>query len=244
MLPGPLSAGRFFLFLLTALWLSATAPALAAEPQPGQELARLAQELRADPSPRNYQRLERFAERYAEGELSAQAYFALGLADFEAKRWSRARERFAAAARSSHTLSDYATLYLARAQIELGALEEARKTLDSVSFGASLLAEPALALESELLAKLGRPAEGVALLERAPGLRERAPLLLALGQAQRPAGRASHDARRVPHQFPPVAIGMGLLRAHRLCPAQGRTLVGPTLEPARSANRGGRRPTG
>ncbi len=205
MLPGPLSARRFFLFLLTALWLSAAPPAFAADPQPGEELSRLAQELRKDASPRNYQRLERFAERYAEGELSGQAHFALGLADFEAKRWGRARDHFAVAARSSHTLSDYATLYLARTQIEQGALEDARQTLDSVSFGSSLLAEPALALESELLAKLGRPAEGVELLERAPGLRERPALLFALGQAQRAAGNtpaAIETLQQVYYQFP------------------------------------------
>ncbi len=205
MLPGPLSARRFFLLLPIALWLSAVPHAFAADPQPGEELARLATELRSDSSPHNYQRLARFAERYAEGELSAQAHFALGMADYEAKRWSSAHAHFAAAARSSRVLSDYATLYLARTQIEQGALEGARKTLDSVSFGSSLLAEPALALESELLAKLGRPAEGVALLERAPGLRERPPLLLALGQAQRAAGNtmaAIETLQLVYYQFP------------------------------------------
>ncbi len=203
MSPGPRTARLILLFLLLALGLSAALPSFAAD-QPGEELARLATELRSDPSPRNYQRLARFAERYAEGELSAQARFALGLADYEAKRWSPAHSHFAAA-RSSRVLSDYATLYLARTQSEQGALEDARKTLDSVSFGSSLLAEPALALEAELLAKLGRPAEGVALLERAPGLRERPPLLFALGQAQRAAGNtpvAIETLQLVYYQFP------------------------------------------
>ncbi|MGH9778456.1 MAG: hypothetical protein ACRD5I_08595, partial [Candidatus Acidiferrales bacterium] len=72
-------------------------PALAAEEQPGDELARLAAELRANPTPRNYHRLARFAERFAESELSAQANLALGLADFEQRRWGDARARFVSA---------------------------------------------------------------------------------------------------------------------------------------------------
>ncbi len=161
-------------------------PLGAAEAQPGEELTRLAAELRTDPTPRSYQRLLRFAERYAESELSAQANFALGLADFEQKRWGQAQTRFAAA-RSSAVLADNAALYQARAQTEQGALDAALQTLHSFSFASSLLAESALALEAEVLGRLGRNTEAVELLQRAPGVNERPALLYALGQAQRAA---------------------------------------------------------
>jgi soluble lytic murein transglycosylase len=181
------ACNRLFLsLLLAAAWFALAAPPAAAEEQPGQELARLAAELRSDPAPRTYQRLRRFAERYAESELSAQANFALGLSDFEQKRWVEAQARFTAA-RSSAVLADYAALYQARAQMEHGSLGAARQTLHSFSFASSLLAESALALEAELLVRLGRPLEAADLLRRAPGASERAALLFALAQVQRAA---------------------------------------------------------
>ncbi|MCI0403855.1 MAG: hypothetical protein L0212_10070, partial [Acidobacteria bacterium] len=182
----PACSPLLLLSLLAATLLVSAAPLAAAEPQPGEELARLAAELRTDPTPRSYQRLLRFAERYAESEPSAQANFALGLADFERKRWSEARARFAAA-RSSAVLADYAALYQARAQLEEGALDPALQTLYSFSFASSLLAESALTLEAEVLGRLGRNTEAVELLQRAPGVNERPALLYALGQAQRAA---------------------------------------------------------
>jgi len=195
----------FFSFsVLAALLFAGAEPLLAVEAQPGDELARLAAELRAEPTPRHYQRLARFAERYAESELSAQASFALGLADFEQKRWGEARARFTAA-RSSAVLADYAALYLARAQMEHGTPDAARQTLHSFSFASSLLAESALALEAEALSRLGRNEEAVDLLQRAPNLRERPALLYALGQAQRAARRpkaAAETLNLVYYHFP------------------------------------------
>jgi soluble lytic murein transglycosylase len=200
----PAHSTLFLLTFLVAALLVSAAPLAAAEPQPGEELVRLAAELRADPTPRSYQRLARFAERYAESELSAQANFALGLADFEQKRWADARARFAAA-RSSAVLADFAALYQARAQMELGALGPARESLHSFSFASSLLAESALALEAEILARLGRHREAVELLEHAPGVNERPALLFALGLAQRAAGHpksAAQTLNLVYYQFP------------------------------------------
>ncbi len=201
-LPGPLRL--FFLSVLAAALFACAAPALAAEEQPGDELARLAAELRTNPTARNYQRLARFAERYAESELSAQANLALGLADFEQKRWGEARARFVSA-RGSAVLADYAALYLARAQMEHGAPEAARQTLHSFSFGSSLLAESALALEAEVLGHLERNGEAVELLQRAPGVRERPALLYALGLAQRAARNpkgAAETLNLVYYRFP------------------------------------------
>ncbi len=182
----PATPRLLLLSLLAAALVIFAAPLAAAEEQPGDELARLSADLRAEPTTRNYQRLARFAERYAESEPSAQANFALGLADLEEKRWGEARARFAAA-RSSAVLADYAALYQARAQMEHGALDAARQTLHSFSFASSLLAESALALEAEVLGRLGRNAEAVELLQRTPGVRERPAQLYALGQAQRAA---------------------------------------------------------
>jgi len=101
---------RRLCWLAACLLVLAEGRGLAARPaDPGDELGRLAQALRQDASAANYQALERFAGEYADSELSAQASFALGMADFEAGRWQRARERFTAA-QASRWLGDAAAL--------------------------------------------------------------------------------------------------------------------------------------
>lgn len=180
---------------------------LAAPPpaaSPGEELARLAQALRQNPAPENYQLLVRFAEDYAESELSAQAAFALGMADLEARRWSPARDRFRAA-RASQWLGDHAKLQQARAEIELGALEAAGSTLAELFAADSPFSEAARRLEADRLLRAGRAGEAVDWLQRQPDLGQRPALLLALGQAQRAAEQqvaAAETLNRVYYEFP------------------------------------------
>lgn len=171
---------------------------------PGEELARLAQALRQNPNAKNYQLLARFAADYAESELSAQASFALGMADLRAQRWMQARERLGAA-RSSRRLGDYATLNLARAEIELGALEAAQQTLWGLLPAGSLLSETARVLEAGRLVRAGRAEEAVGWLKRPAEGRERPALLLALAKAHRAAGEpvaAAEVLQRIYFEFP------------------------------------------
>src|SRR3972149_5674525 len=103
----PVAVGVLLGLLLglgAALLPAATAPA--GSESPGENLSRLARALRAEPSTSNYQHLAAFADEHRESELSAQADFALGLADFEARRWSQGRIRFGQA-RSSQWLCLY-----------------------------------------------------------------------------------------------------------------------------------------
>lgn len=173
-------------------------------PDLSEELARLALALRADPSPENYRQLSRFADEYASSEWSAQADFALGLADFGAERWTAARDRFHAA-RASRWLRDYATLYLARAEAERGTLETARHVLEEFSFRGSLLEEQARVLKADLLVRVGQPRAAVDWLKQQPDLWSRPALLYALAQAQWAAGQAvvaAETLHRVYYEFP------------------------------------------
>lgn len=191
------------LALLAAGWLWAS-PLPAAEESPGEKLSRLAGALRAEISAENYKRLARFAEAYKESELSAQANFALGQADQEQKRWADARARFRAAQASSW-VADYATLYLARAEVELGLLEAAQQALEEFSFAGSRLEEPALVLRAELLVRLGRAREAADWLSRQPDAWNRPALLLALAKTREAAGElvaAVETLQRVYYEFP------------------------------------------
>jgi soluble lytic murein transglycosylase len=177
---------------------------LAADDVPGAELSRLAKALRADPSRKNYDRLAAFAAEYRESELSAQASFALGMADFKDYRWSEARARFDEA-RTSFWLRDYATLYLARAEAELGALESAQRRLDEFSFAGGVLEDEAAVLGADVRLRMERPREAVNWLSRQSAVKERPPLLYILGQAQRAAGSLAVAARtlqQVYYEFP------------------------------------------
>jgi len=167
--------------------LARPASILVADDVPGAELSRLAKALRADPSRRNYERLARFAEEYRESELSAQANFVLGLTDFNDYRWIEAREHFDEA-RASSWLRDHATIYLARAEVELGALERAQQRLQEYSFSGSPVEASAAVLAADIWLRMERPREAVAWLRRQPAVEERPALLYILGQAQKAAG--------------------------------------------------------
>ena len=170
----------------------------------GAELARLAGALRHDPSPANYQALARFAAAYSESELSAQASFALGMADFDAERWLAARDRFLAA-RASAVLGDHANLFLARAQIEQGALEAARAPLLELFSPGNPLNETARVLEADRRVRAGQAGAAAAWLARQPDLQERPALLLALAESQRAAGdslAAVEALHRIYFEFP------------------------------------------
>jgi soluble lytic murein transglycosylase len=188
------------MWLVVVVCLFAAAPALsaasilAADDAPGAELSRLAKALRTDPSRKNYDRLARFAQEYRESELSAQASFALGMADFNDYRWSDARARFDEA-RTSFWLRDYATLYLARSEAELGALESAQRRLEEFSFDGTLLEDEAAVLVADIWLRLERPRRAVAWLSQQRGVEYRPPLLYALGQAQRAAGSLEAAAK-------------------------------------------------
>ncbi|MFQ5664561.1 MAG: transglycosylase SLT domain-containing protein [Terriglobia bacterium] len=170
----------------------------------GAELTRLAQALRANPSEQNYARLARFAADTPRSEWSAQAEFALGMADFEEKRWPTARARFRAA-RASRWLRDYASLYLARTEAQMGDLDAARRGLEVVSFAGSRLDNEARVLKANLAVRGGRAQEAVQWLKQLPELGERPALLLALAQAQESAGEvlaAVETLHRIYYEFP------------------------------------------
>lgn len=167
-------------------------------------LAHLSRRLREDPSPENYQGLADFAAEYAESELSAQAEFVLGMADFEAQRWHRASVRFEAA-RASRWLRDYATFYLARAAAEQQAFEAAERTLKEFSYNGSPLEEAVRVLEAELLLRANEGHKAVDWLKRQPDLWHRPALLLALAKAQRSVGQAlaaAETLQRIYYEFP------------------------------------------
>jgi soluble lytic murein transglycosylase len=183
--------------------LLAAGPAAADDP-PGAELTERAKALRDEPSSKNYRRLAEFADEFRESELSAQASFALGMADLEAKRWGEARKRLDEA-RASFWLRDYATLYLARADAELGALESAQHRVGEFSFSGSALQEDAVALTAELWLRAADPMKAIAWLQRQPGLPQRPKLLMVLGQAQWSEGQqqaAVESLQRVYYEFP------------------------------------------
>ncbi len=192
--------------LAASLLLLAGSVRLAALPaaDPGEELARLAGALRRDPSPVNYQALARFAAAYSESELSAQASFALGMADYDAERWLAARDRFLAA-RASAVLGDHANLFLARAEIEQGALEAARVPLLELFSPGNPLNETARVVEADRRVRAGQASTAVAWLARQPDLQERPALLLALAESQRAAGdplSAVEALHRIYFEFP------------------------------------------
>ena len=127
----------------------------AAPPEDGsQELARLAQALHAEPAADRYEQLAQFAEQQRDRELSAQAAYALGMADFRQERWEEARAWFGRA-RASRWLQDYAAYHRARAAMEAGAFEEGLASLDGASFVGSALQEPAHVLASDILVRAG-----------------------------------------------------------------------------------------
>lgn len=205
--------------VFVGLLLAATTPATGESL--GEDLSRLARALRAQPSTNTYQHLAAFADQHRESELSAQADFALGMADFEARRWSQARVRFGSA-RGSQWLADHATLYLARAEAELGALEAARRTLEEFPYADSLLRNDARVLRADVLVRAGQPAAGVGWLKRQPGVQQEPALLLALAKAQRSAGQAiaaAETLHRIYYEFPlspeagPANELLGSLRA-------------------------------
>lgn len=170
----------------------------------GPELARLARALRANPAPASYRALERFADQYAESELSAQASFALGMADLDARRWLAAHDRFALA-RASSVLHDHATLYLVRAMLEQGALETARAPLQELLSPEHPLSEPARVLEAERRVRSGQAAAAVEWLRRQPDLATSPALLFSLGEAQQAVGdlvAAAETWQRVYYEFP------------------------------------------
>lgn len=207
----PFLRGKFLALGVVALVCAALAggdPVCAAgaasDDPPGAELSRLARSLRTTPTSQNYKRLADFAVEYRESELSAQAAFALGMSDFEQKRWSAARVWFDDA-RSSYRLRDYATYYLASAEAELGALESARRRLTEFSFAGGTLEEDALVLRATLWLRGAEPAKAVEWLQQQPNLPDRPALLLVLGQAQQAAGREAQAAatlQRVYYEFP------------------------------------------
>jgi soluble lytic murein transglycosylase len=175
--------------LLAAVGLLIAAFAAASGEGLAEELSGLARALRANPDSAHYQRLASFAEQHRESELSAQAEFALGMADFEKGWWSQARERFRRA-RPSRWLNDYATLFLSRTEAELGAHEAAGRTLDGFSLAGSLLEQDAQVLRAHLMVRAGKAGEAVDWLLGSPGVEKRPHLLLALAKAQRTVGQA------------------------------------------------------
>lgn len=180
-----------------------------AVPLPGsealaEELSQLAQALRQDPTPQNYRALARFAEESPQGELSAQAAFALGMAEFEAGRWTQARERFRAA-RASRRLRDFAALQRARAELELGLWEAAGETLQPLLSPGNPLRDTARVLEVRRLVGAGRAREAVEWLAAQPEVHHRPALLRALAEAQRAAGEsvaAAETLHRIYYEFP------------------------------------------
>ncbi|MEE8200633.1 MAG: tetratricopeptide repeat protein, partial [Candidatus Acidoferrales bacterium] len=180
-----------------------------AVPLPGsealaEELSQLAQALRQDPTPQNYRALARFAEESPQGELSAQAAFALGMAEFEAGRWAQARERFRAA-RASRRLRDFAALQRARAELELGLWEAAGETLQPLLSPGNPLRDTARVLEVRRLVGAGRAREAVEWLAAQPEVHHRPALLRALAEAQRAAGEpvaAAETLHRIYYEFP------------------------------------------
>lgn len=167
-------------------------------------MERLSRALRGDTSVENYLRLSRFVGRYAESELSAQAGFALGMADFERERWPQARARFQAATAST-LLRDYATLFLARAEAQLGALEAAQRALEEFSFAGSPVEEAAQVTKADLLLRAARANEAVRWLKAQPGGEKRPALLLALARALEATGQkvaAAEILNRIYYEFP------------------------------------------
>ncbi len=184
--------------------LLAATPTSPSDDEPGRELARRAQALRERPTTASYRALAELADQFRESELSAQADFALGMADFEARRWTEARRRFRQA-RASPILEDHATLMLARTEAELGALEAAEQTLANFSFSESPVQEDVWLLRADLQMRAARSAEAADWLARLPETPKRPVLLLALGEAQRAAGRAADAVatlQRVYFEFP------------------------------------------
>ena len=201
--PPAASSARLLAALALGVCLLAGTSGRAAD-NPGGELERLARALRQERTPARYQALARFAEEHPESEWSAQASFALGMADFEAERWQAARERFDAA-RGSPPLRDLATLYLARAALELGALEAAHAPLQELLAPANPLSDLARALEADRRLRAGQARAAVDWLARLPDLETKPALLFALAKAQRAAGEplaAVQTLQRVYYEFP------------------------------------------
>ncbi len=140
----------------------------AAPPEDGsQELARLAEALRAEPATERYEQLAQFVEQQRDREMSAQAAFALGMADFRQERWEEARAWFGRAL-TSRWLEDYAAYHRARAAMEAEAFEVALASLDGVLFAGSALQEPAHVLASDLLVRAGRAQEALERVTQVP----------------------------------------------------------------------------
>lgn len=209
--------GLALLVALGATFLLGAAP-----PADGsQELAQLARALHDEPAPDRYDRLEQFVEKQLDRELSAQAAFALGMADFRQERWDRARA-WLRRARASRWVDDYAAYHLAHAAMEAGAFEVALASLDGVSFAGSALQEPAQVLAGDILVRARRAQEALERLAQVPKSWSGPALLLARARAQTAAGQAREAVEtlhRIYYQFPlspeaePANELLGSLRA-------------------------------
>lgn len=210
-------AGVGLLVVLAAALLLGAAP-----PEDGsQELARLAEALRAEPAAERYEQLAQFAEQQRDREMSAQAAFALGMADFRQERWAEARAWFGRAL-TSRWLEDYAAYHRARAAMEAGAFEVALASLDGDSFTGSALQEPAHVLAGDILVRAGRAQEALERLTQVPNSWSTPALLLARARAQTATGQAREAVEalhRIYYQFPlspeaePANELLGSLRA-------------------------------
>ena len=188
------------LFLCSIFWL----PAAAVDSAKDSDLSRLAHELRSATGQKTYQQLAAYAGGERNAELRAQAAFALGVKDFEEKRWAKAAAWFKKA-QAGKLLSDYAALYLSRAEAGRGNLEAARTALTGGKFANSILAEQAQLAHADALVKAGRAGDALAALQKISDWNSKPALLFGIAQALIETGKrrtAINILQRVYFEFP------------------------------------------
>jgi soluble lytic murein transglycosylase len=171
-----------------------TSPAAPTRPDVAQ-LERLTRALREQDSAANYERLADYAQAHAQTPAGMRAALALGVRDFNRKRFPQAQRWLSQAERDS-VLRQYASYWRALADRAAGQPAASLDRLERLrrDFSESVLTESVLVALAEVALELGLPTRALAALDAFAGTAANSELLWNRARARELAGEAALGA--------------------------------------------------